>query len=328
MWYFNQVTDHTAHASFRCLLVDGLRGEGLASPPPPWVPLLLLEARVVLASAVFFLVLFVEGDVECGWFLLVAGGERGACEFWSAVRGCDVGRDWNLQVAVWRRGAFERRLLASVVDVSVIMQLKFQRPFVEFYRVPSASVRRQSGGYFSCFTETGLTVQTVQNRRFHSAVLCEGLDMPVLCVSSQCSKLWSFRSCSSSTSLVHVRVVMQRLVPMVQTVLLDGHEVWAAHYFDDELCFFFFQGPVHRYRAGDRVRRDTATMIRCILSVYRQGSSVNDPRPHHNHHNHHNHHHHNHLWLCEAEAAATAALVASTRAADRRIGARRPASQP
>ena len=32
-------------------------------------------------------------------------------------------------------GAFERLLLASVVDVSVIMQLKFQS-FVEFYLVP------------------------------------------------------------------------------------------------------------------------------------------------------------------------------------------------
>ena len=72
--------------------------------------------------------------MECGWFLLVAGGEHGAGEFWSADRGCDVGRVWILQVAVWRMGAFERRLLASVVDVSVIMQLKFQRPFVEFYK--------------------------------------------------------------------------------------------------------------------------------------------------------------------------------------------------
>ena len=44
------------------------------------MPLLLLAARVVLASAVFFLVLFVEGDMECGWFLLVAGSERGAGE--------------------------------------------------------------------------------------------------------------------------------------------------------------------------------------------------------------------------------------------------------
>ena len=67
---------------------------------------LLLDARVVLASAVFFLVLFVEGDMECGWFLLVAGGERGAGEFWSAVRGCGMGRDWILQVAVWANGCF------------------------------------------------------------------------------------------------------------------------------------------------------------------------------------------------------------------------------
>ena len=39
-------------------------------------------------------------------------------------------------------------------------------------------------------------------------------------------------------SLVHVPVVMQRLVPMVQTVQL-GLEVWAAHFIDDELWVFF-----------------------------------------------------------------------------------------
>ena len=40
-----------------------------------------------------------------------------------------------------------------------------------------------------------------------------------------CSKLRSFRICNSSTSLVHVPVVVQRLVPMGQTVQLVGHEV-------------------------------------------------------------------------------------------------------
>ena len=33
-------------------------------------------------------------------------------------------------------GCLERRLLAVVVDVSVLMQLKFQQSFVEFYKVP------------------------------------------------------------------------------------------------------------------------------------------------------------------------------------------------
>ena len=81
------------------------------------MPLLLLAARVVLASAVFFLVLFVEGDMECGWFLLVAGGERGAGEsglqFVVATWG-----DWILQVAEWRMvllsAVFLPRLLTSL----------------------------------------------------------------------------------------------------------------------------------------------------------------------------------------------------------------------
>ena len=73
--------------------------------------------------------------MECGWFLLVAGSERGAGEFWSAVRGCDMERLDSSGCCV-RMGAFERRLLPLVVDVSVIMQLKFQQSFVEFYKVP------------------------------------------------------------------------------------------------------------------------------------------------------------------------------------------------
>ena len=49
----------------------------LASPHPFWVPILLLAARVVLASAVFFLVLLVEGDMEVvGFFWLL---ERAWC---------------------------------------------------------------------------------------------------------------------------------------------------------------------------------------------------------------------------------------------------------
>ena len=75
------------------------------------MPLLLFEARVDLASVVFFLVVFVKSNMEGGWFLLVAGSERDAGKFWSAVRGCDMVRDWILQVAVWRMGAFERRFL-------------------------------------------------------------------------------------------------------------------------------------------------------------------------------------------------------------------------
>ena len=122
---------------------------GLASPHPflGAIPLAVV-ARVVLASA------FVEGDMEFGWFLPVAGCERGADEFSYAVRGCDMGRDWILQVAVWRMGAFERRLLAAVVDVSVTVLRRVLEG-------ASASVHRQSGGCFSCFTETGLTVQIV-----------------------------------------------------------------------------------------------------------------------------------------------------------------------
>ena len=89
--------------SLRCLLGDGLRGEGLGILTPSWVPLLLLAARVVL---------------ECGWFLLVAGGKRGAGE--SGLQ--FVVATWGeciLQVAaVWRMvllsAVFLPRLLTSL----------------------------------------------------------------------------------------------------------------------------------------------------------------------------------------------------------------------
>ena len=81
-------------------------------------------------------------------------------------------------------------------------------------------------------------------------------------VAESCGKLRSFRSCSSSTSLVHVPVVMQRLVPMVQTVQL-GLEAWAAHYCDDELLFFL-RALYRGTGPGGRVHKDTAPTIRCI----------------------------------------------------------------
>ena len=98
----------------------------LASPHPfLGATHLAVEVRVVLASSVFFLVLFVEGDVVSS---VCCRGKSGDGEFWSPVRGCDMGRDWILQVAVWRMGASERRLL--------IMQLKFQQSSVEFLKLP------------------------------------------------------------------------------------------------------------------------------------------------------------------------------------------------
>ena len=90
---------------------------------------------------------------------------------------------------MWRTGAFERRLLAVDGDVSVLMQLKFQQSFVEFYKVPQLqfidrvvffSVASQRQG-----SQTGDS--TVQ---FFAWVLtCP------LCVSRQCRKPWTSRSC-------------------------------------------------------------------------------------------------------------------------------------
>ena len=104
--------------SLRCLLGDWLRGEGLG------IPSLLLEChssclqqewswRVRSSSWCWF----VEGDMECGWFLLVVGGERGAGE--SGLQFVvATWEDWILHVAVWRMvllsAVFLPRLLTSL----------------------------------------------------------------------------------------------------------------------------------------------------------------------------------------------------------------------
>ena len=151
-----------------------------------------------------------------------------------------------------------------VMDVPVIMQLKFLQYYenVELPQIPSSTecIRFQlyyRGEYVQC--------KLCSSGRFHSAVLWEGCsparcscDDRRWCWSRQCrnssryrrrssgescryaagvQKLRGLRSYSSSTTLVHVPVVMQRLVPTVQTVQL-GLEAWAAHYLDDELWFF------------------------------------------------------------------------------------------
>ena len=59
-----------------------------------------------------------------------------------------------------------------------------------------------------------------------------------LLVCSWCAETVEAPQLQFIDSLVHVPAVMQRLVPMVQTVQL-GVEAWAAHFLDDELWVFF-----------------------------------------------------------------------------------------
>ena len=78
---------------------------------------------------------------------------------------------------------FERRLLASVVDLSVIMQLKFQHYFVEFYKVPQLQFIDRVVVISVASQRQGSQCKLCKTRDSTVAVLCEGLDMPVLCVS-------------------------------------------------------------------------------------------------------------------------------------------------
>ena len=157
---------------------DGVRG--LASPHPFMGATTLACSKSGSGECGLLPGPFVEGDMECGWFLLVAG------------------RAWCRRVLVcssWLRhgerlAAFERRLLAVVVDVSVIMQLKFQQSFVEFYKVPQL----QFIDRVVVITGTEITVQTVQTGDSTVQFFACVLTCP-LCVSRQCRKPWISSGC-------------------------------------------------------------------------------------------------------------------------------------
>ena len=82
--------------SLRCLLGDGLRGEGLG------IPALLRGCQSSSCRGVFFLVQCVVGDMEWVGFFWLLGGERGVweCRLPGAYRASvmDVPCDYAAQV--------------------------------------------------------------------------------------------------------------------------------------------------------------------------------------------------------------------------------------
>ena len=95
-----------------------------------------------------------------------------------------------------------------VVDVPVSMQHKFQQSLVLH------SVHQQSGGFSSCYTETGMHSVEIPQLQFLDLVV-----VPVSCNDKfwyrECRKLWNCRRCSSC-GVVDVTVIIQ-LVPAVQS---------------------------------------------------------------------------------------------------------------
>ena len=79
---------------------------------------------------------------------------------------------------------------------------------------------------------------------------------------------------------------------------------------------WIFLGPVHRYRAGGRIHRDTAPIIRCLIvgvpGQTRSSYTVSEPQPpqppqpttppSHHHYLHHHHHNHNHRGVASSVA--------------------------
>ena len=117
------------------------------------------KARVVLASAVFSLVQFVVGDIEWFCFFRLLGGERGAWE-------CRLLSGLPSFSEASGEGAYR----ASVVDVLVIIQLKFLQYFenVEVPQIPSST---ECSRFQLCYRGEHAQCKLCTSRRFHSAVL-------------------------------------------------------------------------------------------------------------------------------------------------------------
>ena len=160
---------------------------------------------MVLASAVFFLVQFGRHGVGlvlqvAGWRTCCVGvpsplllrGERSRCASFSAFgRPCDYAAE--VPAVLRKRGG------------------------------ASVSVLRQSALTFSCATEASTCSANCAKAGDSTAQFFDGCWCARCCAltgDGDCpvQKMRRLRSYSSSTSLVHVLVVMQRLVPVVQTV--------------------------------------------------------------------------------------------------------------
>ena len=205
---------------------------------------------MVLASAVFFLVHFVVGDMEWFAFFRLLGCERGGwsavflplVEFFKVPQLQFIGRVVVISVASQRQGSLCK--LCKTGDCVV----QFFAKVLTYLCCACRGSAENCGLPAVASIHKVVDVPVVQFVLEFVQFLDKVVDMPIGVrlpwFAESCTKLRSFRSCSSSTSLVHVPVVMLRLVPMVQTVQL-GIEAWAAHYCDDELW-----GPAHRARPG------------------------------------------------------------------------------
>ena len=102
----------------------------------------------------------------------------------------------------------------AAVDVPMYMQHKLQQSLVPH------PVHQQSGGYSSCYTETGLHSVVVQKTvEIPQLQFLDLVVVPVLCNDKfwyrQCRKMWNCLSCSSC-GVVDVTEIIQ-LVPAVQS---------------------------------------------------------------------------------------------------------------
>ena len=147
----------------------GVRGSVFPHPFLGATPL-AVEARVVLASAVFFLVQFVVGNLEWDGFFRLLGGERGVWE-------CRLLSGFPSYSEASGAGAHR----APVVDVPVIIQLVFLQ-YCENVEVPQIPSSTECSNFQLCFSGVYAQCKLCKSRRFHSAVLGQLVHAPVVAV--------------------------------------------------------------------------------------------------------------------------------------------------
>ena len=143
---------------------------------------------MVLASAVFFLVQFVVGDME--WFL---GGERGVweCRFLSGLPSYSVAS-----------GAGAHR--APVTDVSMFIQLMFLQS-CENVEVPQIPFLTECSRFQLYYRGVYVQCKLCKSRRFTAQFLVRLFTCPLFfndrCLGlDSAEKLWRFCSCNRCSS--------------------------------------------------------------------------------------------------------------------------------
>ena len=154
----------------------------------------------------------------------------------------------------WRRGIFPWSRLRRTIGITQLLVKVIDAPVVLVVRVPQVVI---------------IPVATLRLIPVVSLIM----EIPQLFLDEVVDVLLA--GGASSTGAVVEKTVVPPQLHLLRNSLRAAHQ----------LRWGLFLGPVHRYRAGGRVHRDTASIIRCTVRSYRQ-RHVRYRCPNHHHHHH------------------------------------------